>query len=177
MLFKIAIKNLFGAKLRTSLNVFVTSISFFLVIFVSGMYDGMREHAKNITIETLSYFGLSMGTMFGVPLLASQLEFNASVIGLCGSSGAASMIGERLLKDAKKITHPTTFLMQLEDELFDRNGYLALFDAIQSDNKKIHANPGLHPDVPKEEIDYSIEFLVKHLTRKEVVSPVKRIAE
>ncbi len=87
------------------------------------------------------------------------------------------MIGERLLKDAEQITHPTTFLMQLEDELFDRNGYLALFDSIQSDNKKIHANPGLHPDVPKEEIDYSIEFLVKHLTRKEVVSPVKRIAE
>ena len=132
---------------------------------------------KNITIETLGYFGLSMGTMFGVPLLASKLEFNASVIGLCGSSGAASMIGERLLKDAEQITHPTTFLMQLEDELFDRNGYLALFDAIQSGNKKIHANPGLHPDVPKEEIDYSIEFLVKHLTTKEVVSPVGRIAE
>ena len=52
MLFNIAIKNLFGAKLRTSLNVFVTSISFFLVIFVSGMYDGMREHAKNIRIES-----------------------------------------------------------------------------------------------------------------------------
>ena len=52
MLFKIAIKNLFGAKLRTALNVFVTSISFFLVIFVSGMYDGMREHAKNVTIKT-----------------------------------------------------------------------------------------------------------------------------
>ena len=52
MLFNIAIKNLFGAKLRTSLNVFVTSISFFLVIFISGMYDGMREYAKNITIET-----------------------------------------------------------------------------------------------------------------------------
>ena len=52
MLFNIAIKNLFGAKLRTSLNVFVTSVSFFLVIFISGMYDGMREHAKNITIET-----------------------------------------------------------------------------------------------------------------------------
>ena len=50
--FNIAIKNLFGAKLRTGLNVFVTSISFFLVIFVSGMYDGMREYAKNTTIET-----------------------------------------------------------------------------------------------------------------------------
>ena len=57
MLFKIAIKNLFGAKLRTGLNVFVTSISFFLVIFVSGMYDGMREYAKN-NFEW-DYWGLS----------------------------------------------------------------------------------------------------------------------
>ena len=52
MLFKIALKNLMGAKLRTWLNVFVTSISFFMIIFVSGMYDGMREHAMQVSIET-----------------------------------------------------------------------------------------------------------------------------
>jgi len=52
MLYKIAIKNLLGAKLRTWLNVFVTSISFFMIIFMSGMYDGMREHAKQVSIDT-----------------------------------------------------------------------------------------------------------------------------
>ena len=52
MLFKIAFKNLLGAKLRTFLNVFVTSISFFMIIFVSGLYDGMRQHAKQVTIDT-----------------------------------------------------------------------------------------------------------------------------
>ena len=52
MLFKIALKNLLGAKIRTWLNVFVTSISFFMIIFMSGMYDGMLEHAKQISIET-----------------------------------------------------------------------------------------------------------------------------
>ena len=52
MLFKIALKNLMGAKLRTWLNVFVTAISFFMIIFVSGMYDGMREHAMQVSIET-----------------------------------------------------------------------------------------------------------------------------
>ena len=52
MLFKIAFKNLFGAKLRTFLNVFVTSISFFMIIFVTGLYDGMRQHAKQVTIDT-----------------------------------------------------------------------------------------------------------------------------
>ena len=52
MLFKIAIKNLLGARLRTWLNVFVTAISFFMIIFVSAMYDGMREHAMQVSIDT-----------------------------------------------------------------------------------------------------------------------------
>ena len=79
MLFNIAIKNLFGAKLRTSLNVFVTSVSFFLVIFVSGMYDGMREHAKNITIET-EIAGGHTGTQNMTPWI---LEHSNTLIRLC----------------------------------------------------------------------------------------------
>ena len=45
-------KNLLGAKLRTWLNVFVTAISFFMIIFISAMYDGMREHAMQVSIDT-----------------------------------------------------------------------------------------------------------------------------
>tara|TARA_Y100000780_G_scaffold231563_1_gene257436 strand:- start:1152 stop:2333 length:1182 start_codon:yes stop_codon:yes gene_type:complete len=52
MLFKIAMKNILGAKLRTWLNVFVTAISFFMIIFISAMYDGMREHAMQVSIDT-----------------------------------------------------------------------------------------------------------------------------
>ena len=52
MLFKIALKNLLGAKLRTFLNVLVTAISFFLILFMSSMYDGMRDYAKQVTIDT-----------------------------------------------------------------------------------------------------------------------------
>jgi len=52
LLFKIAIKNLLGARLRTWLNVFVTALSFFMIILFSAMYDGMREHAKQVTIDT-----------------------------------------------------------------------------------------------------------------------------
>jgi len=52
VLFKIAFKNLLGARLRTFLNIFVTSISFFMIIFMTGMYDGMRQHAKQVTIDT-----------------------------------------------------------------------------------------------------------------------------
>ena len=52
MLFNLAIKNLIGAGMRTWLNVFVTAVSFFMIIFISGMYDGMRSHAKQVTIDT-----------------------------------------------------------------------------------------------------------------------------
>ena len=52
MLFYLAMKNLIGAGMRTWLNVFVTAVSFFMIIFISGMYDGMRSHAKQVTIDT-----------------------------------------------------------------------------------------------------------------------------
>ena len=52
MLIRIALKNLLGARLRTILNVFVTSFSFFIILLMSGMYDGMLQHAKNVTIDT-----------------------------------------------------------------------------------------------------------------------------
>ena len=52
MLLKIAIKNIVGSRLRSFLNIFVTSLSFFIIIFISGMYDGMRQHAKQIIINT-----------------------------------------------------------------------------------------------------------------------------
>ena len=52
MLFNIAIKNLLGAGIRTWLNVFVASVSIFMIIFSSGMYSGMREHAMNVSIDT-----------------------------------------------------------------------------------------------------------------------------
>ena len=52
MLFKIALKNLLGARLRTFLNVLVTAFSFFLILSVMAVYGGMLQHAKQVTMET-----------------------------------------------------------------------------------------------------------------------------
>ena len=52
MLLKIAMKNLLGARLRTFLNVIVTAFSFFLILFMSAMYDGMLQHTKQVTMDT-----------------------------------------------------------------------------------------------------------------------------
>ena len=119
-----------------------------------------REHA---TIGDIGYFGLSMGSIFGIPTLAELTDVRAAVLGLLGTTRAGRPFADRVFRDAAAIHCPVLFLMQLEDELFPRDGYLELFDAFASDDKRIHANPGLHPEVPGEEIDFSLQFLRRHL--------------
>ena len=46
---KLAFKNLFGAGLRTWLNVLVLSFAFVLIIFYNGMIDGWNRQARNDT--------------------------------------------------------------------------------------------------------------------------------
>ena len=124
----------------------------------------------------LAYFGLSMGSIFGVPLVASRSDVTVATLGLLGASGATGHLGARLLADAAKIRCPLLFLMQLEDELFDRVGYLALFDALASKDKRLHANPGLHPEIPAEEIDFAFDFMRAHLEGRAVRRIVNPLA-
>ena len=39
-----------------------------------------------------------------------------------------------------------------------------MFDAFGSADKRLHANPGLHPNVPFEELDFGVEFLISFLS-------------
>jgi len=112
----------------------------------------------------LAYFGLSMGSIFGIPLIAARADMLVATLGLVGVSGQFPH-GERILEDAANIHCPTLFLMQLEDELFDREGYLKVFDAFSSGDKRLHANPGLHAEVPIEEVDFTYSFMHGVLTR------------
>ena len=123
---------------------------------------------KNTTdTNRFAYFGLSMGSIFGIPLLAelsrNQYNVTVAVLGLLGTTGAVAKFADRLTDDANAIDCPLLYLMQLEDELFPRDGYLELFDSLGSPDKRIHANPGLHPEIPEEEINSAIDFLSKHL--------------
>ncbi|WP_407697832.1 hypothetical protein [Streptomyces kaniharaensis] len=49
------------------------------------------------------------------------------------------------------------------DELVPREAGLALFDALASREKTLHANPGGHMDVPDFELEGSAPFLARHL--------------
>lgn len=101
------------------------------------------------------YWGLSLGCAIGVPLVAAEPRIKAAVLGLMGY--------ETLAEPASRITVPVEFILQWDDEIVPRESALALFDAIGSAERTLHANPGGHMDVPGFEIDSSERFFARHL--------------
>ena len=51
LIFKLALKNLLGAGMRTWLNVIVLSFAYVIIIFYNGLIDGWNEQARNDTIH------------------------------------------------------------------------------------------------------------------------------
>jgi len=107
----------------------------------------------------LGYWGLSMGTMFGIPFVAATPDVQCAVLGLMGTFAEGNPWGTA----ASAVTCPTLFLVQTDDELVPPATALALFQAIGSPDKRLHAHPGAHSAVPVEEIDASEQFFTRHL--------------
>ena len=81
----------------------------------------------------------------------------AAVLGLLGVHG----LGET----AARVSAPVEFLLQWDDDLVPRAEGLALFDALASAEKTLHANPGKHGEIPGFETDSSLWFFSRHLAR------------
>jgi len=64
---------------------------------------------------------------------------------------------------AARITAPVEFLVQWDDERVPRTQSLALFDALASAEKTLHANPGNHGEVTAFEMDSTLRFFARHL--------------
>jgi pimeloyl-ACP methyl ester carboxylesterase len=104
----------------------------------------------------VGYWGVSLGSMTGIPLAGGEPRIKAAVFGLAG--------GPALAHAASRLTIPVEFLLQWDDELVPRDRGLALFGAFGSAQKTLHANPGRHREVPAFELDSSVRFFVRHLT-------------
>ncbi|AJZ84835.1 alpha/beta hydrolase [Streptomyces sp. AgN23] len=103
----------------------------------------------------VGYWGVSLGCGLGVPFVAAEPRVRAAVLGLGGALSSAG--------DAARITVPVEFLVQWDDERVPRAEGLALFDALASAEKTLHANPGGHGDVPAFELDSALRFFARHL--------------
>ena len=116
-------------------------------------------------VGPVGYWGLSMGTLYGVPLLANDSRVAAAVLGLWGLTGTAPETWEKLATCAPSIACPLLFLAQTEDQLFPLDGTLDLFGKLGSTDKRLHLNVGTHGEVPPEEYETTVRFLVERLRK------------
>ncbi|MEU6076755.1 alpha/beta hydrolase [Micromonospora sp. NPDC047074] len=103
----------------------------------------------------VGYWGVSLGCGLGVPFVAAEPRVHAAVLGLGGALASAEV--------AARITVPVEFLLQWDDERVPRAQGLALFDALASAEKTLHANPGRHGEIPAFELDNTLRFFARHL--------------
>jgi fermentation-respiration switch protein FrsA (DUF1100 family) len=121
--------------------------------------DALRD-LDEVGDGPVGYWGLSMGTIYGVPLVAAEPRIQVAVFGLMGLIGPTR---ERMATDAASINCPVLFVQQWDDSLIPRAEALEMFDAFASLDKRLHAHPGDHAAVPVEEIVFSARFLARHL--------------
>jgi dienelactone hydrolase len=123
---------------------------------------GAVQALPEVGTGPVGYWGLSMGTILGLPLVVAEPAISVAVLGLWGLTGPTK---DRLEKDAAAVTCPVLFLVQWDDQLCPRDRSFLLFDAIGTRDKRLHANPGAHSAVPADEFLTTVRFLADHLLR------------
>lgn len=124
--------------------------------------DALQAH-DDVGRGPVGYWGVSMGTRFGVPLIAGEPRITAAVLGLFGWAPGPRLAGFDEL--ARQVSVPLLFILQWDDELARREYALALYDLLGATTKLLHGNPGGHLEMPRAEYRASEAFLAHFLLK------------
>lgn len=125
--------------------------------------------------SAVGYYGLSMGTMFGLPFVAAEPRIAVAVLGLCGVRGTSvdrSGIAARLAADAPRVTCPLMYHVQWDDERFERESAFELYGRLSAADKRLQSTPGLHGGVSVEARETLRSFLGDRVEVLHAASPV-----
>jgi hypothetical protein len=104
----------------------------------------------------VGYWGLSLGTQYGLAYLAESTDVRAAVLGLFRRGPVVAHYAER-------VRCPVFFIEQQDDEVHPRADVTALFDEIASSEKRLASSAGAHTEVPEDVLQTAVEFLLGHL--------------
>jgi dienelactone hydrolase len=119
--------------------------------------------------KAIGYIGLSGGTLFGLPFVASARRVAAAAFGASGTEGfpmlseASAVFAPILRQAAQTMTRPLIFHIQEDDDLFPAPGGRSLFAEFTSTDKELVSAAGTHRAVPPEALVRLCEWLATRL--------------
>ncbi|MET0210783.1 MAG: hypothetical protein ABW220_17190, partial [Burkholderiaceae bacterium] len=103
-----------------------------------------------VDATAIGWYGVSMGTAYGLPLVAREPRIRAALLGMWGSDYPNS---ERLVQDAPALCCPVLYQIKWDDQFFGRQGQLDLFDRLGSAEKWCKVYMGTHTAVEGIQLD------------------------
>ncbi len=130
-----------------------------------AVLDALLELKDMVDPERVAWHGVSMGTAYGLPLLASEPQrIQCAVLGMWGVDYVNS---RRLGEDAQAVRCPVLFQQKWDDAIFTREGQIDLFARLGDSRKWLKVYPGPHA-VTDELMADAASFLSEHLASAQV---------
>jgi pimeloyl-ACP methyl ester carboxylesterase len=112
-------------------------------------------------ISAIGWFGMSMGTAYGVPLLSEHPEVSAAVLGMWPLSYPNSA---RIRSSGARVGCPVLFQVRSEDERFQDDDQRALFDLMTHPANRYQRYPGGHTRAGGVQLADASQHLARHLS-------------
>ncbi len=121
---------------------------------------GMMLDELKAAALPVGYFGLSMGTAYGLPFVAAEERVGAAVLGMWGANYPNSDV---LVYTAGEVSCPVLFMHKSADNFFTLEGALEIYNAIPGNDKRLLMNSGSHSEATSEQIQTALAFFVQRL--------------